>query len=123
MGPHLGTARRGASARQPLRDDAWSIVVAAAKEAEAVSRAKQRTSYALDNEALRQVAVADPDAVLAWNPGMGWETALPADDPRHSLIDLYLPICSATRTRPVTVGHLGQSLDGFIATHAGESQY
>ena len=25
--------------------------------------------------------------------------------------------------RPITVGHLGQSLDGFIATHAGESQY
>src|SRR5437667_8668171 len=24
---------------------------------------------------------------------------------------------------PVTVGHLGESLDGFIATHAGESQW
>jgi riboflavin-specific deaminase-like protein len=44
-------------------------------------------------------------------------------DPRHSLIDLYLPICSATRTRPATIGHLGQSLDGFIATHAGDSQF
>ena len=48
---------------------------------------------------------------------------LPPDDPRHALIDLYLPICSATVARPITVGHLGQSLDGFIATHAGESQY
>ena len=38
-------------------------------------------------------------------------------------IDLYLPICSATSARPMTVGHLGQSLDGFIATHAGESQF
>ena len=47
----------------------------------------------------------------------------PADDPRHALIDLYLPICSATGARPITVGHLGQSLDGFIATHAGESQF
>ena len=46
-----------------------------------------------------------------------------ADDPRHALIDLYLPICSATAARPITVGHLGQSLDGFIATHAGESQF
>jgi len=25
--------------------------------------------------------------------------------------------------RPVTVGHLGQSLDGFIATHSGESRW
>jgi len=39
------------------------------------------------------------------------------------LIDLYLPICSATDAQPITIGHLGQSLDGFIATHAGESQY
>ncbi|PYR13358.1 MAG: hypothetical protein DMG00_07070 [Acidobacteria bacterium] len=32
-------------------------------------------------------------------------------------------MCSATSARPVTVGHLGQSLDGFIATHAGESRW
>jgi riboflavin-specific deaminase-like protein len=36
---------------------------------------------------------------------------------------LYLPICSATKTHPITVGHLGQSLDGFIATHSGDSQF
>ena len=47
---------------------------------------------------------------------------LPADDPRAAILDLYLPICSATAERPITVGHLGQSLDGFIATHAGESR-
>jgi riboflavin-specific deaminase-like protein len=45
------------------------------------------------------------------------------EDPRHTLIDLYLPICSATAAHPVTVGHLGQSLDGFIATHSGESRW
>jgi diaminohydroxyphosphoribosylaminopyrimidine deaminase / 5-amino-6-(5-phosphoribosylamino)uracil reductase len=45
------------------------------------------------------------------------------DDARSAIIDLYLPICSATSARPVTVGHLGQSLDGFIATHAGESRW
>jgi diaminohydroxyphosphoribosylaminopyrimidine deaminase/5-amino-6-(5-phosphoribosylamino)uracil reductase len=26
-------------------------------------------------------------------------------------------------SRPMTIGHLGQSLDGFIATHTGESQF
>ena len=44
-------------------------------------------------------------------------------DPRYALLDLYLPICSATAATPITVGHLGQSLDGFIATHAGDSQF
>ncbi|MBI3403647.1 MAG: RibD family protein [Acidobacteria bacterium] len=49
--------------------------------------------------------------------------AVPAGDPARSIIDLYLPICQARTDRPVTVGHLGQSLDGFIATHAGESRF
>jgi diaminohydroxyphosphoribosylaminopyrimidine deaminase/5-amino-6-(5-phosphoribosylamino)uracil reductase len=53
----------------------------------------------------------------------GWDAAIPPDDPRRPLIDLYLPICSATTARPITVGHLGQSLDGFIATHEGESRW
>ena len=29
----------------------------------------------------------------------------------------------ATPAQPLTVGHLGQSLDGFIATHSGDSQF
>lgn len=53
----------------------------------------------------------------------GWADTIPSDDPHRALIDLYLPICNATGARPITVGHLGQSLDGFIATHAGESQW
>jgi len=32
-------------------------------------------------------------------------------------------MCSATTSRPITVGHLGQSLDGFIATPSGDSQF
>ena len=61
-------------------------------------------------------------AVLAWHPGIGWESRLAADDGRSELLSLYLPICSATSARPLTVGHLGQSLDGFIATPSGDSQ-
>src|SRR5215470_16609325 len=48
---------------------------------------------------------------------------LPASDPRAPVLDLYLPICGATADHPITVGHLGQSLDGFIATLTGESRY
>src|SRR6266496_2786576 len=46
-----------------------------------------------------------------------------ADDPGRDFFDLYLPIAAATLVNPMTVGHLGQSLDGFIATHAGESRW
>jgi diaminohydroxyphosphoribosylaminopyrimidine deaminase/5-amino-6-(5-phosphoribosylamino)uracil reductase len=124
MGPHLGTARHRASGRRTAHDDAWSVVVAAANGAEAAARANQRVSFSLDDDGqLQPVTAGHPDALITWRPGTGWEPALAPGDPRHSLIDLYLPICSATSAHPMTVGHLGQSLDGFIATHAGESQY
>ena len=106
-------------------DEAWSVVLAAAGEAERVGQASTHpAAFALADEAqLRPVPEGHRDAVIAWQPGLGWTPVLPVDDPRHALIDLYLPVCSATHAHPITVGHLGQSLDGFIATHAGESQY
>ena len=104
--------------------EAWSAVLDAAGHAAALVRGRQPASLApAEDGRLQIVEPGHPDAVIAWRPHAGFEVALPADDPRHAMIDLYLPICSATDSSPITVGHLGQSLDGFIATHAGESQY
>jgi diaminohydroxyphosphoribosylaminopyrimidine deaminase/5-amino-6-(5-phosphoribosylamino)uracil reductase len=107
----------------PAREtaQAWSIVQAAARVASRLAAAGDAVAFTLaDNDELRPVRPGDPDAVVAWSAEAGWQAALPADDPRYALVDLYLPICTA---QPITVGHLGQSLDGFIATHAGESQF
>jgi riboflavin-specific deaminase-like protein len=80
-------------------------------------------TFGLDERCeLRPVKPEDSDGVLAWSPG-GWRSLLAAGDERSELLNLYLPICSATSTRPMTIGHLGQSLDGFIATHSGDSQF
>ena len=115
--------------RSTIQEEAWAIVLAAANEAERAAQLDDVAAFAApaattsDNGLLRRVAVGDREAAVEWRPGSGWKLVLPVDDLRHALIDLYLPICSATIERPMTVGHLGQSLDGFIATHAGESQY
>jgi diaminohydroxyphosphoribosylaminopyrimidine deaminase/5-amino-6-(5-phosphoribosylamino)uracil reductase len=98
-------------------------VLAAAGAAERLAHTGPHEFFAVENTDLRAVAAGDPDALIAWRWGSSWEACLPADDPRRALLDLYLPICSATTVRPTIVGHLGQSLDGFIATHAGESQW
>jgi diaminohydroxyphosphoribosylaminopyrimidine deaminase / 5-amino-6-(5-phosphoribosylamino)uracil reductase len=105
-------------------DRAWGIVAAAAQLSEALTRGQRAVSFAASrNATLVEVPSSDPDALLRWVPDAGWQMASSSDAARHALIDLYLPICSATAARPITVGHLGQSLDGFIATHAGESRW
>lgn len=105
-------------------DAAWTIVLAASRAAEAAAEADEaRTFVATAEGQLVQTSDDDPLAVVKWRPGTGWDLHLSPTDPRRPLIDLYLPIASASSKRPLTVGHLGQSLDGFIATHSGESQF
>ena len=103
-------------------DEAWAVALAAARAAEQASASNRLTSYAMgDDGVLGPVPTGHLEAVLAWQPPVGWTVLLHRDDPRHALLDLYLPICNATSRRPIVIGHLGQSLDGFIAMPTGES--
>ena len=103
---------------------AWSIVRGAAALAEPLSKNGRPLTFSLDlHSELRQTKPEDPEAVLLWSPGAGWRSLLTPSDARAELLNLYLPICSATSSRPMTIGHLGQSLDGFIATPSGDSQF
>lgn len=104
------------------QDSAWRLVRAASMAAEMLDRAGQDVAVTWDGSGELRRAAAGA-ALLEWRTGSGWVALLHADDPRRPLVDLYLPICSATAARPIVVGHLGQSLDGFIATHTGDSQF
>jgi diaminohydroxyphosphoribosylaminopyrimidine deaminase/5-amino-6-(5-phosphoribosylamino)uracil reductase len=124
MRPERPTAAESIPRGERAADAAWRIALAAAGSADRLAEADQFAAFGLDaNAELHALPAGHPDALIAWRPGIGWEPVLPAGDPRHGLLDLYLPICSATTVKPITVGHLGQSLDGFIATHTGESQF
>jgi diaminohydroxyphosphoribosylaminopyrimidine deaminase / 5-amino-6-(5-phosphoribosylamino)uracil reductase len=104
-------------------DVAWHAVLAAARDADRLASAGHAARFRVGSDGAL-LPVADSEvADLAWCPERGWESLLPPDDPRHLIFDLYLPLCAATITRPMTFGHLGQSLDGFIATHEGDSQF
>jgi riboflavin-specific deaminase-like protein len=41
----------------------------------------------------------------------------------RAFLELYAPLCRPQGGRPLTIGHLGQSLDGHIATASGDSYY
>ena len=104
-------------------DAAWPLIRAAADAAAALERAGRPVRFAVDAAGAPAPLPGTEPAALEWHPGSGWHSLLPADDRRQSALDLYLPICSATAARPIAVGHLGQSLDAFIATHSGDSQF
>ena len=124
MRPPTSAPSEEAVVREAEGDLAWRLIAAAALAAERLDHDNLPNAFAFDDGSrLRPVPHDDPAALVRWRPPVGWESVLPPADPRRALIDLYLPICSATTAHPVTVGHLGQSLDGFIATHAGESRW
>lgn len=105
-------------------DLAWELLLTASGIAEELEQRGEHQLFAVAETGDLHLSEADAaDAVLEWVPGAGWRSRLSAADPMASLIDLYLPVCSATSVRPITVGHLGQSLDGFIATQSGDSKF
>jgi diaminohydroxyphosphoribosylaminopyrimidine deaminase / 5-amino-6-(5-phosphoribosylamino)uracil reductase len=109
---------------EPDIDLGWNIALAAASCAERVAATDQSATFAIGRDRqLMALLPGDSGALVGWQSGAGWTPLLATDDPRHALLDLYLPICSATVAKPITIGHLGLSLDGFIATHTGESQF
>ena len=57
-----------------------------------------------------------------WLVCRGGECAVAADAPAavRALLELYAPLCAG---RPFTIAHLGQGLDGYIATASGDSYY
>jgi diaminohydroxyphosphoribosylaminopyrimidine deaminase / 5-amino-6-(5-phosphoribosylamino)uracil reductase len=72
---------------------------------------------------LSQPPADDQECLLSWCSSTGWQSNLPQEDDRRTLLDLYLPITGVRPQQAITLGHLGQSLDGFIATPSGDSSY
>lgn len=82
----------------------------------------RRARFSLDGSGQLVTSPAAGAADLLWEPGIGWQ-AQQAHGSARALLELYLPISSASAARPITVAHLGQSLDGFIATRSGDSSF
>ena len=83
-----------------------------------------RGSYGLDSRGQFDVVPrTESNHYLDWIPGTGWCASELTTGIVRDLFDLYLPLCNIHANNPMTIGHLGQSLDGFIATRGGDSMY
>ena len=65
----------------------------------------------------------ESDALLSIAPDGAWQAPGGATAEAAQLLDLYLGFALADAAAPQTVAHLGQSLDGMIATAEGASHY
>jgi riboflavin-specific deaminase-like protein len=84
---------------------AWRALRAAAAAARAGRRFDDETGWLVrDGDGDYSVAADAPPAV-------------------RPLLELYAPLCAANAERPLTIAHLGQSLDGHVATASGDSYY
>lgn len=100
---------------------AWTAIVAARRLTHR-QPAPAAGAYGLDRAgSLRLLDAHDRTALLHWQNGTGWAAAEALSAPLGDLLDLYLPLCNAGPAQPLSVGHLGQSLDGHIATDSGDS--
>jgi len=105
-------------------DRAWSALLAASRVVRNGFDRGRAVSFAPDDAGgLREVPSTASDAMLAWHPGAGWAAASASADGADARFALYLPLCAAGPDRPLTLGHLGQSLDGFVATRTGDARF
>ena len=71
----------------------------------------------------RVTETKEPDALLRVNNDGTWQAGAEFSAEIVQLFDLYLPIALISAERPAAVAHLGQSLDGRIATESFDSYY
>jgi diaminohydroxyphosphoribosylaminopyrimidine deaminase / 5-amino-6-(5-phosphoribosylamino)uracil reductase len=60
---------------------------------------------------------------LGAEPRAGLPGVLDTSPAIARIFELYLPLCAPPTARPLVIGHLGQSLDGKIATESGNSRF
>lgn len=116
----------GASSDTPVVDLnlAWQVVRELAKRARSGEPLSERLGFRSDEEGV--LRAARPEQAALWiepdaEPWFGSRAELSA--PVSTLLRLYLPLCLGARAARLVILHLGQSLDGQIATAAGESRY
>ena len=110
--------------KEIVPEEAWQLILA-------VQKTVRSDGFPLDGLGLRSdptgtasfVAANEADALLAVNRDGGWHSFVELSEEVRQIFDLYLPLTLGSESRPSTLAHLGQSLDGRIATEGGDSYY
>jgi diaminohydroxyphosphoribosylaminopyrimidine deaminase/5-amino-6-(5-phosphoribosylamino)uracil reductase len=102
-------------------DRAWSLLLHLAALASAGKPLQRSTGFSLAADVWQETAAAQP--LLRVDVDAAVVSRAEVAPAAQSMLDLYLPLVIGPRARHMTLGHLGQSLDGRVATPTGCSQF
>jgi riboflavin-specific deaminase-like protein len=118
------TMASAAHASPPLDEDgAWTLLQALSLSA---SRGMPAISGGvwLDELGELRAGAYGPHAIeLRGDCEDGWVPIAAIDEHARALLDLYMPLCTGPGRDAFVVAHLGQSLDGRVATVTGASRF
>ncbi|HYQ44519.1 MAG TPA: RibD family protein [Polyangiaceae bacterium] len=113
--------------RAPQHHDeawAWSVLRALARRASAGQAVRVRTGVIGDASGrLEEVAPERAQLVLEPDNEVSFTSSQRLTPSVRQMFDLYLPLCIGQSAERLVLGHVGQSLDGQIATSSGASRY
>lgn len=109
-------------AEHPLDpEQVWLLLLELRRTARTLSMVPGYFGLGVDAGQALILSADDPAAWVTVQTDGFWTARVPMSKTGAELLDLYLPVALASRSRPLTVAHLGQSLDGRIATTNGAS--
>ncbi len=108
----------------PGPDRIWSLLLELRRVRRTPQAVPERFGLGWEAGGRPAIVVADHPSARVEVAGDGsWTARGPVSAAGAELLDLYLPMALARRERPLAVAHLGQSLDGRIATANGAACY
>lgn len=116
----LACAQDSPAPRSPKLEGAWALLLELARRRRAGGIPVEGTAFAVPANAEARESSAAASCCVIWQGSHGWCIRGSFAAPVRDLLELYLPLCEP---RPMVIGHLGQGIDGYIATESGDSSY
>jgi riboflavin-specific deaminase-like protein len=99
--------------------EAWALLLELARRRRTGYAPAEGAGLALPiNGEFRETSGWSSCSSVVWHGQRGWLVRTTFPEGVRDLLELHLPLCGP---RPTILGHLGQGIDGFIATDSGDS--
>jgi diaminohydroxyphosphoribosylaminopyrimidine deaminase / 5-amino-6-(5-phosphoribosylamino)uracil reductase len=103
--------------------EAWALLKALAARARAGRPVTEASGVHFENGTLELVPPKSVGLVLLPGASPAFEARDALAPEVERLLELYLPLCLGEQSRELVLAHVGQSLDGQIATLSGAARY